>query len=299
MNKQQLLTLAKRQIDAKREQAQNKVEQTLLALRQHDDWRINEKSIRSAMVDVAMCNDDIKATLQTKLDSLLDERKTLLDNYGVTESDLTPHYSCNKCNDTGYVLGQSCDCLKSQMRSILIAQSNVENKTYTFANSTETNEHNVKVYNVAKDACKTGKNILLTGTTGNGKTYLLTSCANYCLSLGKTTMFATASILNKNFLDMHVGDLETKSAIWDSLIDVDVLVIDDLGTENVYKNVTAEYLYSLINDRLTAGKQTFISTNLSLRQLRDRYDERIFSRVIDQKRTFVAQLVGDDKRLQK
>lgn len=299
MNKLQLITLAKRQIDAKRELAQSKSAQTLQVLRQHEDWRINEKATRSAMVDVAMCDKQSQPAMQTKLDKLLAEQQTLLAKYNVDKSQLVPQYSCTKCNDTGYVLGQACDCLKQQMRSILVAQSNVENKTYTFENSTETDPDNVKVYNNAKKACDKGYNILLTGPTGNGKTYLLTACANYCLQLGKTTMFTTASILNKNFVDMHVGDMETKSVIWDSLVEVDVLVIDDLGTENVFKNVTAEYLYSLINDRMTMGKQTLISTNLTLRQLRDRYDERIFSRVVDQQRTFVAELKGSDKRLKK
>ena len=100
-------------------------------------------------------------------------------------------------------------------------------------------------------------------------------------------------------MECHLGDLATKQAVTDNLTDVDVLVIDDLGTETTYKNVSAEYLFSLLNERLAQGKQTFISTNLTIGQLRDNYDERIFSRLIDQKTNLVAQLNGADKRMSK
>ena len=84
----------------------------------------------------------------------------------------------------------------------------------------------------------------------------------------------------------------------ENLLDVDVLFIDDLGTENIYKNVTAEYLFVVINERIARGKQTFVSTNLTLNDIRNKYDERIFSRIVDKNVTFVAQLNGDDKRIQ-
>ena len=83
----------------------------------------------------------------------------------------------------------------------------------------------------------------------------------------------------------------------DNLTEVDVLAIDDMGTEQVYKNVTAEYTFQLLNERIARKKQTFISTNLSLADIRERYDERLFSRMIDQNLTFVAKLEGNDKRV--
>ena len=82
----------------------------------------------------------------------------------------------------------------------------------------------------------------------------------------------------------------------ENLLDVDALFIDDLGTENIYRNVTAEYLFVVINERIARGKQTFISTNLTLDSIRWRYDQRIFSRLMNKDLTFVYQLVGEDKR---
>ena len=83
----------------------------------------------------------------------------------------------------------------------------------------------------------------------------------------------------------------------ENLLDVDVLFIDDLGTENIYRNVTAEYLFVVVNERIARGKQTFISTNLTLDAIRGRYDQRIFSRLMNKDLTFVYQLVGEDKRI--
>ncbi len=76
-----------------------------------------------------------------------------------------------------------------------------------------------------------------------------------------------------------------------------MLVIDDLGTEQTYKNVTQEYLFAVLNERLTNGKKTFISTNLSLENLKDKYDNRIFSRLIQQSDdNLITMLESKDKR---
>ena len=141
--------------------------------------------------------------------------------------------------------------------------------------------------------------MLLTGKTGSGKTYLLTACANLCADNNRSVLLLTAYTLGGMFLDAHLSDHATNQAIMDSLVDVDVLLIDDLGTENIYKNVTAEYLFSMLNERIARKKQTFVSTNLSLTDIRERYDERIFSRLVDQSTAFVAELTGNDKRIKK
>ena len=65
------------------------------------------------------------------------------------------------------------------------------------------------------------------------------------------------------------------------MIDADLLVIDDLGTEPLYKNVTIEYLLSLISNRLENNKHFIITTNLSSAELIERYNERLISRLSD------------------
>ena len=299
MNKQQLLQQAKRTIDERRLSAEDKAERLLTSLRENAEFTAIERKLRQAQVNLAMGNGDIKQ-LQKTIIQLQREQSVLLSKLGLSANMLLPQYHCHKCGDTGYVNGKTCSCLQQEIHNLIVSESNVINKMFTFGNTTEVSKHNLAVYKKAFNVCLDDKtNMLLTGNTGSGKTYLLTACANLCMENNKSVLFVTAYTLNGMLLDAHLSDNATNKAIIDSLIEVDVLAIDDLGTETVYKNVTAEYLFSVINERIARGKQTFISTNLTLKDIRERYDERMFSRLVDQKITFVAQLTGEDKRLKK
>lgn len=298
MNKQQLVFLAKRNVQSHRQKALDGYDTTMAFLRSHDDWNSCEKALKNAQVAFALYN---KTQEKANIEKYTQKCNALLQKYHLTEKDLSPRFRCRKCSDTGFVNGKACSCLQREIRKLLVSQSNVQNANFTFENSSETDEHNLKVASKARNVCENSvhTNILLTGGTGSGKTYLLTACANLCAQLGKSVLCVTAYNLSSLFLECHLSDLETQKTIMDNLTEVDVLVIDDLGTENVYKNVTGQYLFALINERIARGKQTFISTNLSLAKLQEIYDPRIFSRLMDQKITFVAMLKGSDKRLAK
>lgn len=299
MNKQQLLLQAKRVVDERRFSAEDRVQRNLDELRQNAEYTALEKQLRQAQVDLAMGRGNAKA-LQKQIDECEKSLQALLTKLGFDKNALIPQFYCAKCNDTGYANGEVCDCLQAEMRKIITSESNVINEEFTFGNSREKNKHNAAVYKKAQQVCLDGKtNVLLTGNTGSGKTYLLTACVNMCAELDKSVLFVTAYSLNATFLNAHLSDVETRQAILDNIVDVDVLAIDDLGTENVYKNVTAEYFFAVLNERIARKKQTFISTNLTLQDIRERYDERIFSRLVDHNTTFVAQLVGNDKRVKK
>ena len=299
MNKLQLLQQAQKTVNERRFVAEDKAERLLSSLRENADFTAIESQLRQAQVNLAMGNGDGKK-LQSEIKQLQKQQSALLSKLGLNANSLTPQYHCHKCGDTGYVDGETCSCLQEEMRKLIVADSNVINKSFTFANTVETDKHNIAVYKKAREVCLDGKtNMLLTGNTGSGKTYLLTACANLCMEHNKSVLFVTAYTLNSSFLEAHLSDFESRQAMLDNLVDVDVLLIDDLGTETVYKNVTAEYLFAVLNERIARGKQTFISTNLTLTDIRERYDERIFSRLVDQNTTFVAQLTGEDKRLKR
>ena len=300
MNKIQLLQRAKRIVDERRLQAEDNCERLLQTLRNNAEYAEIERNLRQAEIDCVMQGGKAQKQAAEKVKEYQAKRKQLLATLGVKATDLKPHYRCAKCSDTGYVNGSACSCLQEEIRKLIVAESNVTNGDYTFENSKESSKHNLAVYKAAKKACIDGdKNILLVGNTGTGKTYLLTACANLCADLSKSVLLVTAYTLNGMLLDAHLSDSATNQAIMDSLVDVDVLAIDDLGTENVYKNVTAEYFFAVINERIARKKQTFVSTNLSLANIRERYDERMFSRLVDQKITVVAEMEGADKRIKK
>lgn len=297
MKKELLLKLAKREIDNKRYLAEEECEIKLKTLRcQYPRFREYEKEYRIAQFNFAMSNN--KSTEEIiELEKCKSKYLNILNVFQLTENDLKPQYSCRYCNDTGYVDFHICSCLQTEINKLIAQNSSVSCKSFTFENSTETDEHNVAVYSKAQYSVSDGKSILLTGDTGTGKTYLLNACCNLAVSENKSTQLLTAYDINSLFLECHLSDLATQQAILDSLVDVDVLAIDDLGTETIYKNVSAQYLFMIINERVNRCKQTFVSTNLNLNQLREQYDERIFSRLLDKNMTFIAKLQGYDKRL--
>lgn len=290
MNRQQLVETARRIIDKRRFDAEADCEKLLSELRKDPSFKMRESDLRRAQLrgdarEITACKEKLAQILASR---------------NLTEADLKPRYACPRCNDTGYVNNATCSCLEQEICRLITSESNVINRDFTFDNSAERDRHNVAVYNKARQLCDEGKgNLLLVGNTGSGKTYLMTACVNRVISQNRSVLFTTAYSLNALFLEARLSNYRTCQSIMDALTDVEALAIDDLGTEINYKNVTAEYLFTLINERITRRKQTFISTNLTLASLRDRYDERLFSRLVDANITTVAELKGADKRIKK
>jgi len=80
------------------------------------------------------------------------------------------------------------------------------------------------------------------------------------------------------------------------LMDCDLLIVDDLGTELPGNFVTAA-LYTLLNDRLLAGRPMIVSTNLNAQELAERYSPQIASRL---QGNFNQKIfVGEDIRVMK
>ena len=118
-------------------------------------------------------------------------------------------------------------------------------------------------------------NINIIGGAGTGKTFLLECVANEMINKNMVVCYKTAFELNELARLYHIG----KSYAFGDCLNADILLIDDLGTEPILKNVTKEYLYNLINVRQINNKPTLITTNLSLDNILSRYDDRIFSRL--------------------
>lgn len=80
------------------------------------------------------------------------------------------------------------------------------------------------------------------------------------------------------------------------ILECDLLIVDDLGTELI-NTFTASQLFYCINERLNRKKGTIISTNLSLNRMRDEFTERVTSRIMSQYK--ILPLLGEDLRLVK
>ncbi len=297
------LEKAKNILAKRRNDALLRCENTLAKLDKQPDWAECQKQIRTARMYLGIAmGTDREAQYRKPLQELLAKQNQLLAKYGYTTADLVPQYTCSACKDTGFVNGQKCGCLKAELTKILFADSDIDTSK-TFANSTETDEKNLVPYKYCQAFSQKWPNthycnVVLTGKTGTGKSYLSNAMAVEFASNGYNVLNMTAYQLNNAFLQYHLADVSQKALMMENLTDVDVLVIDDLGTENILKNVTMEYLYLLVSERIANKKVTIVSTNLNLAQLRERYEDRIFYRLTDKSNSIVAQLVGKDKRSQ-
>lgn len=285
------------------------------------DKEITSCGIRTARLSLQPNSDEIQKEikdLQNKILELKSEKQKILDKLKVT---LSPKYTCSKCNDTGYILknglSEMCSCMKQELLNEAYNKSNMYNlQDETFDNldlnlfSTEPNlerygsptsprENIQKIIQVSKDfikdfSNKDQKNLLFTGSAGIGKTYISSCIANEIIKNGHTVLYQTAPLLLDSIFDYKYNNKATK-ALYDNLFNVNLLIIDDLGTENLTAAKFSE-IFTLLNARLlTPNTKTIISTNFSLEELSKMYDTRIVSRLIGSFN--ICRFFGEDIRL--
>ncbi len=248
------------------------------------------------------------------------KKKTLLIQNGYPADYLEPVYQCPDCHDTGYIGEQKCHCFQKRIVEYLYEQSNLqevlEHENFSqfredyypddFIEETTglTPRDNInRIHQTAllfsKSFYDTKENLLLYGNTGVGKTFLTHCIAKEALDHFHTVVYLTSlglfDILEKNKFDKDLSATE-KSATVSYLLDCDLLIIDDLGTE-LNNSFTSSQLYRVIDTRLIHQKSTIISTNLSFDDLREQYSERIFSRITSN--FSLLKMTGDDIRLKK
>ena len=244
-----------------------------------------------------------------KLKELKINLELALGKLGMTADDLKPQYNCKRCMDTGYIDGKECSCLKKRVSELILKDIGVTvNPQHTFENVDyslfDKPENGKKMFEKISHWCETFgtskyKNLLLTGTTGVGKTYLVESICNKLLSKNISVMFLTAFALNNLFLKFHTTFDSSKSSILEQVLGCDVLIIDDLGSEPKYKNVTEEYMYLVTNERLSKNQSTIITTNLGLEGVLSRYGERTFSRLCNKQNSIILKIENSDIRLKR
>ena len=214
-------------------------------------------------------------------------------------ADFQPHFSCARCEDTGKIGNKYCDCFKSKLKALVTNITGI-NPEHTFTNSHHSPELNAQ-YEKLLQWCTNYpnnkiRNINLLGYTGTGKTYLLECIANELAKRGFSVQYTTAFNLNNQCRNYHIG----KTSEMQYYIDADILLIDDLGSEPILQNVTIEYLYTILNERLVKNRATCISSNLdSATKILDRYGERIYSRLANKQLSLNIPFKGKDNRAEK
>ena len=271
-------------------------------------------------------NKDLLDELNININNLKKEKNKILKSINILPNFFEPHYECNICKDTGYITNKNyttsmCSCLKQRLYDEQYNMSNISNlNTQNFDNFCElyySNEVNENKYhtnispreniNLIKNIClnfiknfdnPSQKNLLFTGNTGLGKTFLSSCIANEIIKKGKNVLYQTAPVMLDSIIDYRFGK-NKDSNILESILTVDLLVIDDLGTECI-NNMKFTELFNIINTRLLNQSKitkTIISTNLSLKNLYSNYDERIVSRLVGN--YDICYFFGDDIRFKK
>ncbi len=268
-------------------------------------------------------NDSDKISFfQKHLNDLKKEKSKILKDLEIDTSFFQPNYQCKKCNDTGYLINNNsvmCTCLKQKLINLQYNKANIFNlekenfnvfddhllsdivdeKKYNSNISPRENINNIK--KIAMNFINhfdnpDEKNLLFTGNTGLGKTFISNCIANEILKSGKTVLYQTAPIMLDSIIDYRFG--KTDDFIYNNILNADLLIIDDLGTENL-NNLKFTELFNVINTRILNQNnhvtKTIISTNLSLNNLFNTYDERIFSRLAGYYN--ICRFFGDDIRL--
>ena len=256
--------------------------------------------------------------LKEELADLKEQKLTLLKSAGFPADYMEPRYDCPDCQDTGYVNGKRCHCFERQRLNILYAQSNIEavlkeenfdHLRFDFYDDTEKVPQlgmTERAYmDVVVRQCREfaqqypaiGNSILFTGGTGVGKTFLTNCIARKLMDTYHSVIYFSASdlfeVFSRNKFDYDQAE-EMKDT-YRYILDCDLLIIDDLGTE-LNNSFTSSQLFYCINERMNMNRSTIISTNLSLTQLRDSYTDRVTSRIM---RYRIIPLYGRDIRLLK
>ncbi len=308
MTRQQLLKQAKSIIAARKAKAEGIAEANYTKALENVAFKTNESNIANLTMTIARLEMENKNTdtENALLATLSKERIRLLKNIGLTSSDIVPNYSCKKCNDTGIVNGKFCKCLESEINNILMSGiSGAVDKSHTFESCSSkflTDNNLEKTYKIMQEWVKKYpqskyKNIVLLGNPGTGKTYLTDCIANGLIAKHEVVNFVTAFNLNNSMLNYHTTFDDGKGSIIEPFLNCPVLIIDDLGTEPILKNITKEYLYLIVNERIINNKCTIISSNLTPNEIIDRYGERIYSRLFNKLNCLTVNFTGKDLRL--
>ena len=275
------------------------------------------KSMALAMQAVFQTGGDAKFAMEEVKQAnlaLQAEKKALIEaNFGPGYLDENP--ICPKCGGSGYIGSFMCQCLRDlcrqeQEKEVALLADDSQHfgafrlDYYSDRPDPKTGISPRAIMSRGLDVCReyaehfslSSGNLLFNGGTGLGKTFLSACIARVVAARGYSVAYETASHLFSKMEKHRFHPDEGSAQEMKRLNECDLLIIDDLGTELPGQFVTAA-LYSLLNDRLLAGKPMVVSTNLTIGEVAQRYSPQISSRLQGSFR--LLPFVGQDIRVLK
>ena len=253
--------------------------------------------------------ENAKRELSDSLQALRRKKESFLVEKGYPADFLEPVFDCPDCFDTGYIGHKKCHCFERRVVELLYHQSNLagtlsqenfDTLSYEWFTGSALSD-----YKKAVDVCKEfvssfdscSKNLLFIGTVGTGKTFLSNCVAKALIDASHSVIYFSSADLFDTFAKFVFGkDKNALENFCSDLYHCDLVIIDDLGTELESSFVTS-YFFAFLNERQQLGKSTLITTNLDLKELHQKYSDRICSRIIGNFE--ICLLTGPDIRILK
>ena len=260
------------------------------------------------------------ADVEKKMADMNEQIRQHLVRNGYAPDYLEPVFTCPICRDTGYVgdpVRELCPCMQKEISRRLyqeIGLQETEEQSYaTFDLNVFPSEIDPKlgvsqrqmmdmIRNMTKTWAENWPNVkeehgvLLSGQSGLGKTFLMHCMLHVLVERGLQVMllssFKAQDIMRRAYYSRDGQD------DMDLLMNQDVLMIDDFGSEPLLDNITVTQFFNLINERQIHRRACVFSTNLAPYDLVKRYSERISSRLLDRRTMMIVEMRGRDVRRQ-
>ena len=235
-----------------------------------------------------------------KLKSQISTLEELIEKVKSSLNVISYNSNCKICNDTGIADGKRCKCFYRYLTQIILDCLEIPKTDGISFSKIIPNPELSKQFKIIKNYSDNFpntkiNNLVLSGNVGSGKTTFAKYVLDNLKNTDYTVIFLTATDLNNVFLKMHTSQID-RTLTFEILANCDLLIIDDLGTENIFKNVTIEYLLSLLSYKIDNNKHFIITTNLTAKELFERYNERLFSRLSDKTKTLFIPFKSEDMR---
>ena len=306
---QAILTLRRKKAETENEERIREINEKIPQIREINEVIFNTGKELITIISNGKgkdISDKVEQLKQYNLGAQAMSRKILAE-YGYPEDYLDMHYTCPKCCDRGYNGSKFCDCFKTICGKLAADELNKNSQlslssfdsfslTY-YSGENYSAMKKILEYTMQYAATFTpdSKSILMFGQTGLGKTHLSLAIANKVLEKGYGVIYDSAINILRSIEKEHFSH-DHSSEMIDIVMDTDLLILDDLGTEyeTPFYNAT---IYNIINTRLNRRKPSIISTNLDFSGISRRYDKRVMSRIISE--YSCLEFKGEDVRLQK
>lgn len=259
----------------------------------------------------------ISSSMKEQMERMNAEIRRELMNCGLDADYLQPVYRCPFCKDTGYVgepVHEQCVCLKRAVLNRLYDNDGLQGlKTQNFETFDESIFPDVpmegkkstqrayirKIRQICEQYADgfeptSGKGMLLYGASGLGKTFLLNCVAQRVLERGYSVVVISAYKLMET-LRRYLFNGDGAEQVQD-ILTCDLLAVDDLGSEPMMRGVTVGSIYHVVSERHNASRPMILTTNCSVQQLYEKYEDRIAARLCDPSRMTIIEFSGEDVR---